>query len=784
MLRIKNNIIVAIALFTVKCAVANVVTNSFIIAQGNGVSVSRDGSIIHDKRANDDITVRARSGWLVNGRDSVSLSASRGGMLKVMSRLGEDEEHVHVYPSETKDVHSSDIILGVLPKSDNLIAMYALPDTSTVVSISAMLEVTKRGKHKETTTYYPCVCGETHNPQEVVRIYEVEPDGYEWTASGAGQTVKASTWTGQISKGLRKSIEFTVVGKRDDCASCMCIASTNVVVDVHELSVTNDLYLGLDRTDFGRTNPVVKVAGALIDPEPTGSSAYSWIECGICSFTGRTDQAQVRYFASDPDKASTSYLAEPLTVCGTATNAEGLSVSANCTTNFTVVKVDVTIGGVDEEKEEDEGAFVQHVADTNGLMTVEGTNKMIAVTFSCEPTDLPTNEVVTITSSGPGELYEALTGGELVLITTTNYPACELSGRQFKLHGHGDSSALRDGVVRIDHATSGAKDVAEYTSFSVQFITPAGDPIRAPKDVGDGQNEFTFSTANPGVLTMNLKARVTPAAAAPIMAADCHFEVGAVGTSAMAWAAANPRGKAICNGGFLTATVAFTGLPDKNVAFGKKAILLLNGRMLDENDYEVFFPKNATNHPCTLLNSNWPNWMFYWLQTVEPLGSPAPDFVYGTSSYFTPGTKIIVLSDGDAGSYDAPYGANNTLCGIDNFAWTVIHESQHYKDWQDFWANNVSNHRSHVGGVELCDDKDGDSIPNGIEDANQNGIYEPSIDLYDWQQYNTPTPHRPSTIINDFEDWNCQRHKNVKGDHSKDWGDPGMQHKTRDKYND
>ena len=119
-----------------------------------------------------------------------------------------------------------------------------------------------------------------------------------------------------------------------------------------------------------------------------------------------------------------------------------------------------------------------------------------------------------------------------------------------------------------------------------------------------------------------------------------------------------------------------------------------------------------------------------------------------------------------------------------NIAWTVIHESQHYKDWQDFWANNVSNHRSYVGGVELCDDKDGDRIPNGIEDANQNGIYEPSIDLYDWQQYNTPTPHRPSTIINDFEDWNCQRHKNVKGDHSKDWGDPGMQHKTRDKYND
>lgn len=784
MMRSKNNIIVAIALFVVKCAVANVVTNSFIIAQGNGVSVSQDGSIIHDKRANDDITVRARSGWLVNGRDSVSLSASRGGMLKVMSRLGEDEEHVHVYPSETNDVHSSDIILGVLPKRDNLIAMYALPDTSSVVSVSATCKVIEKGSHEETTTYYPCECGEIYDSQETDKTYNVTPKSYEWTASCANRTLSSSTWTGEISKGLAQSIEFTVTGKRDVCSSCTSTATTNVLVDVHELLVTNDLYLGLDRTDLGRTNPVVKTAIAKIDPTPTGSSAYSWTDCGICSFTGRTDQAEVKYFASNPDKASKSYLSESLTVQGTATSAEGLSVSANCTTNFTVVKVDVTIGGVDEEKEEKEGAFIPYVPDSDGAISEEGKAKMIPVTFSCLPT-LPAGEMVTVTHSGEGELYEELANGELVLITATDYPACEIGSRVFKLHGHGDSSALRDGVVRIDHATSGAKDVAEYTSFSVQFITPAGDPVRAPKDVGDGQNEFTFSTANPGVLTMNLKARVTPAAAAPIMAADCHFEVGAVGTSAMAWAAANPSGKAIGNGGFLTAMVTFTGLPDKNDAFGKKkAILQMKGRKLDENDYEVFFPKNATNHPCTPSNSNWPNWMFYWLQTVEPLGSPAPDFVYGTSSYFTAGTKTITLSDGDAGSYDAPYGANNTLCGIDNFAWTVIHESQHYKDWLDLWSNNYTNwYMSHRGGVAPDDDKDEDNIPNRVEDVNLNKTYDFG-DLYDWSVDNTPTAGRPPEIVDDFEDWNCQRHKNVKGDHSKDWGDPGMQHKTRDKYND
>ncbi len=539
MMRSKNNIIVAIVLFTVKCAVANVVTNSFIIAQGNGVSVSQDGSIIHDKRANDDITVRARSGWLVNGRDSVSLSASRGGMLKVMSRLGEDEEHVHVYPSETNDVHSSDIILGVLPKSDNLIAMYALPDTSSVVSVSATCKVIEKGSHEETTTYYPCACGEIYDSQETDKTYDVTPKSYEWTASCANRTLSSSTWTGEISKGLAQSVEFTVTGKRDVCSSCISTATTNILVDVHELSVTNDLYLGLDRTDLGRTNPVVKTAIAKIDPTPTGSSAYLWTDCGICSFTGRTDQAEVKYFASNPDKASKSYLSESLTVQGTATSAEGLSVSANCTTNFTVVKVDVTIGGVDEDKEETEGAFIPYVPDSDGAISEEGKAKMIPVTFSCLPA-LPAGEMVTVTHSGEGELYEELANGELVEVTATDYPACEIGSRVFKLHGHDMSWDMCDGAITITHNLSGASDVARYTDFSISLVTPNGDPVANPVDSGDGQNEFTYSSANPGVLTMNLKAKVSPTGFAARIKDDCRFAVGSIGNSTMAWDAANP----------------------------------------------------------------------------------------------------------------------------------------------------------------------------------------------------------------------------------------------------
>ncbi len=107
-----------------------------------------------------------------------------------------------------------------------------------------------------------------------------------------------------------------------------------------------------------------------------------------------------------------------------------------------------------------------------------------------------------------------------------------------------------------------------------------------------------------------------------------------------------------------------------------------------------------------------------------------------------------------------------------------------YKDWLDYWSNDYNDWlNNHKGKSSRNGDLDGDRIPNYIEDANLNGIYD-SGDLYDWENYNTPTLNRPTRIINDFEDWNCKRHTNVVGNHSVDWANPGMQHNTKDNYND
>lgn len=314
-----------------------------------------------------------------------------------------------------------------------------------------------------------------------------------------------------------------------------------------------------------------------------------------------------------------------------------------------------------------------------------------------------------------------------------------------------------------------AVDYVRAMCAKVEFVTPAGDPVRAPKDVGDGQNEFTFSTANPGVLTMNLKARVTPAAAAPIMAADCHFEVGAVGTSAMAWAAANPRGKAIGNGGFLTATVAFTGLPDKNDAFGKKkAILLLNGRKLDENDYEVFFPKKAKNHPACRICDNCSNWFFYWAETaVREYDVKSGTYTYSNniegyaqynSNVSNPKYTIAELAAGHECYTSA--GLSVDRKGIDTCSATLRHEKQHLQtdlNWLPGgeWFGKI--------------DSDGDELPDDWEDEHKSEGFKKELN----------ESFSPDFVYGDDEEVWCEINAlKVKGFPKEDWANPGKQSKN------
>jgi hypothetical protein len=455
------------------------VSNSFVTVEGEGVGVLDDGSISYDEGATGDIIVTARPGWRVNGQKSVTLNPARGSRqpLGATSDLHEDQEHIHFFPRSESDEHVPDSHMEVFAEANpaSAITMYALPDTSTVVTVSANVYLMRSALHRKVAKYGKCWCGQARDPEiEYGLPYAVKPDRYEWTASGAGLSFHDSTWTGEMSKGLAQKIEFTVKAKRSSCTECDCEANAEATVDVHELSIERPDYVGLDMTDAKRGEYVYKSATAKIDPAPAVAE-YEWQKCGRCEFYGATNKGGVTYRANDETGPSGSYLEEELIVKATARNKDGLYAEATCKTNFTVVAVDATINGVGEDKEETEGAFVHYVADANGAISVDGTNKLVGVSFTCKP-KLPPEEIVKITCDGPGELYEALENGELLRITSADYPACEIGSHKFRLHGHSISSLQGQGELMITHLKSGAVDAAKFTTFGVEILTYASAP--------------------------------------------------------------------------------------------------------------------------------------------------------------------------------------------------------------------------------------------------------------------------------------------------------------------
>lgn len=223
------------------------------------------------------------------------------------------------------------------------------------------------------------------------------------------------------------------------------------------------------------------------------------------------------------------------------------------------------------------------------------------------------------------------------------------------------------------------KDTCIVRIFEIELVTPDGDPVSAPLDSGDGQNEFTYSSDSPGVLTMNLKAKVTPSAATAEIAEACTFRVGSIGVSVQEWARDNPYGQAAVRGDSLVATVTFTGLPEGNSNFGKKsASITFNDIPCDEKAYEVFFPKEAKNHPSGQPDS--PNWFYYWKQgnvcSIPAKAKYEPrSGIYGSWSP----SHGLVLSDLAAQSDDGPMNVSAKILTT-NITYEIRHKSSSFAD--------------------------------------------------------------------------------------------------------
>lgn len=372
-----------------------------------------------------------------------------------------------------------------------------------------------------------------------------------------------------------------------------------------------------------------------------------------------------------------------------------------------------------------------------------------------------------------------------------------------------------------------------------EWITPKASPVTAANDTpGDGQNEFTYSAASPGVLTMDMKVLVKPTGTAGVTGYDgvkfsdrCFYKLPPISGSTFAWDAANTGGKSAASGEHLIAKATYTTLPAANTDFGlKQADFECDGHTdtLAKGDFEVFFDRDADNHPelGPYPGPRPKNWFYYWRQVYgnqhqleyggAGAGGTAAEVPAITQwSYAAAQNKQrIILYDLVTDKFKA-YGVGEEFSGIDQYVGTVIHEAEHVAQiaradqlvptgqagspWQFGWSFNQGAGHNHwtvgpdgqpgVSGVD--DDGDGttDNLITGGRGELGHGddvdLTHPTTTSRNWAAAWPPPVPLIYPLELEAEAINASDAANNEHDNARsDWGNPGKNHQTIDKHDD
>jgi len=312
-----------------------------------------------------------------------------------------------------------------------------------------------------------------------------------------------------------------------------------------------------------------------------------------------------------------------------------------------------------------------------------------------------------------------------------------------------------------------------------EWVTPKESPVTSPDDAGDGQNEFTYDAAAPGVLTIDLKVLVKPTGTAGVTGHDgvkfsdrCVYTLPTIAGSTFAWDATNPGGKSTASGEHVIAKATYTTLPTLNSEFGiKEAEFKCDSdiNVLPKAEFEVFFMKEEKNHPGVGEGTT-PNWYFYWAGTAVS----GYDLTSGTYSYATGGAGDYAQYNGDpaaphytihgpaSAGHEQYTSAGLTVDrkGIDTLACTLVHEKTHRQVDQNWLTGGIWHGKL---------DTDLDELPDDWEDANVALGFD-----------KTKATSFPTFPYGDDEEVYCERAAySTTGDASQDWANPGKQSKTK-----
>ena len=452
-----------------------------------------------------------------------------------------------------------------------------------------------------------------------------------------------------------------------------------------------------------------------------------------------------------------------------------------------IVNVDLDVdANYDGDIKEDDEPLEE---DPGGLVCV-GTNNLTRIELKVEPAGLPGKRVLSGVTGDRIKLWENETRTTEVELPKTWRPD-ETIPPALYVEGITNSAAPRDVelVLTYDENPEGennplfkASDKIRLTVVRIEMITPAGDPVNLPVDGGDGTgnvpdgaNEFTFSAAMPGLLTLKLKARVAPSGIAHQIKDQVHFTVDGIGASAMAWNDVNPGGKPTTSGDNMLATVTFTGLPAHNSGFGaKEATVCFNGNKMDENKYEVFYNGFACNHP-EADNEKTPNWFHYYKQVEHGTDYQYGDIPICVMICFGDGNHTITIGD------NAYLPFRDIVTEIKAGARIATSWSEKFAHFSSF-VNSVNHEREHSATCpckkEPGSDTDGDGLTDNFEIETS---YTSAVLAHSARDNGTLDDIKYNDYYNDGELW--ARHKGIcaglAADTSEDWANPGSNHKSK-----
>jgi hypothetical protein len=222
---------------------------------------------------------------------------------------------------------------------------------------------------------------------------------------------------------------------------------------------------------------------------------------------------------------------------------------------------------------------------------------------------------------------------------------------------------------------------------------------------------YAFDNSTPGLCRVSCIVEVCPddLGMQSYLKNKIRWSIDSVSGSALSWQnGGSGPGMGVYSSAFhdWREEAIYTGLPVNNSAFGEKnaSVTIFGLGCSAQGKAKVFFDRTAKNHPGPGSGTT-PNWYYYWSQTSANYGSHSYD-----ESIVAPKFGETVWQGGQwvakIGRDDYMFtGRWGGVDGVDHFANTTRHESQHVTDLSSWWPTGYNSNL----------DADGDYVPDSLE---------------------------------------------------------------------